>query len=271
MSDGIEFDRDLYRGTARHYDRFRVPYPQAMIEDLLAWVKPSGRGRLLDLACGTGQITFAIAPHFNEVWAVDQERDMVEVVRDKARATGAGHVRALIGRAEELDLPAGAFELVAIGNAFHRLMRDEVTAAAMCWLQGCGHIALLWASAPWSGDEDWQQALAALLASWRTQVGANARVPLDWDKARRERPDVEVLAAAGFSSVRRASFPTIHRWTVDELIGFVYSTSFLPRAVLGERAAQFERELQHELESHLVAGELRETIGFACELARRPA
>jgi len=66
VSDAIEFDPGLYRGTARHYDRFRVPYPRAMIDDLLARAQPSGQGRLIDLACGTGQIAFAMASLFAE-------------------------------------------------------------------------------------------------------------------------------------------------------------------------------------------------------------
>lgn len=44
VENSVEFDPDLYRGTARDYDRFRVPYPPRMLGDLLGW------------ACGTGQI-----------------------------------------------------------------------------------------------------------------------------------------------------------------------------------------------------------------------
>jgi hypothetical protein len=42
MPDWVEFDPGLYRGTSRHYDRFRVPYPVAMIEALLSWTRPTG-------------------------------------------------------------------------------------------------------------------------------------------------------------------------------------------------------------------------------------
>jgi hypothetical protein len=31
---GPEFRRDLYQGTAAHYDRYRVAYPQPLIDDL---------------------------------------------------------------------------------------------------------------------------------------------------------------------------------------------------------------------------------------------
>jgi SAM-dependent methyltransferase len=113
VSDALEYDPGLYRGTAGDYDRFRVGYPQVMLGELLGFVQPSGRGRLLDLACGTGQVTFAIARAFAEVWAVDQEPDMIRVVSDKASASGASQLRATVSPAEELDAPTGMFELVA--------------------------------------------------------------------------------------------------------------------------------------------------------------
>jgi len=264
----IEFHPDLYRGTAREYDRFRVAYPKAMIDDLIEATGPSGHGRLLDLACGTGQITFALAERFAEVWAVDQEPDMIELVRAKAQAVPGTHVHALAARAEDLTAPAGAFELVAIGNAFHRLRRDAVAGSAFRWLQPGGSVALLWSTGPWTGDADWQVAMAALLERWRIKMGAQARIPAGWDRPRRQRPDADVLTSAGFRDVHSARFPTVHDWTTDELIGLVYSTSFLPRTVLGDQAAAFERDVRHELGDRDV---LRETIDFAYEAARRPA
>jgi ubiquinone/menaquinone biosynthesis C-methylase UbiE len=62
-----EFRRDLYRGTARNYERFRVAYPQSMIDDLAERSEAGGEGRLLDLASGTGQISFALCRRFGQV------------------------------------------------------------------------------------------------------------------------------------------------------------------------------------------------------------
>ncbi len=269
QSDQVtEFDPDLYRGTARDYDRFRVACPDVMIDGLLDAAGPSGHGRLLDLACGTGQITFALAERFAEVWAVDQEPGMIELVRAKAQAIPDTHVHAVAFRAEDLVAPANAFELVAIGNAFHRLRREAVAANSFRWLEPNRWIALLWSTGPWTGDTGWQVAMAAVVERWKTRLGAQARAPAGWEEPRRRRPDTDVLASAGFRDVRSARFPTIHDWTADELIGFVYSTSVLPRAVLGDQASDFERDIRRELGDRSV---LRETIDFACEVARRPA
>ncbi len=254
-----EYRRDLYRGTAADYDRFRPPYPPALIGDLLARAGVGDGGRLLDLACGTGQIAFAMRHAFAEVWAVDQEPDMVAFVRAKA----AGGIRCVAAAAEEVALPDGAFDLVAIGNAFHRLRRDEVAARVFRWLRPGGCLALLWSDAPQLGDAPWRRALAATFARW-TPPG---RVPQGWDEPQRARPDVEVLRAAGFVAEGRHSFPTPHRWTVEGLTGFAYSMSGLSRGALGDGAGRFARELADTLRGHA----LDQTIAFAYELARKPA
>jgi ubiquinone/menaquinone biosynthesis C-methylase UbiE len=146
-----EFRRDLYRGTARYYDRFLVPYPSALIDDLLARAGVNGDGRLLDLACGTGQISFAMHNSFEEVCAVDQEPDMITVGRERAEEAGVRNVRFSISSAEDLLAPDASFDLVAIGKAFHRLRRDAVAENARRWLRPGGHLALLWSERPWHG------------------------------------------------------------------------------------------------------------------------
>ncbi|MDX3384311.1 class I SAM-dependent methyltransferase [Streptomyces niveiscabiei] len=88
MADDVSFRPDLYRGTADYYDRFRLAYPDTMLADLVHRTSPSGHGRLLDLACGTGQLAFPLRAWFTEVWAVDAEAGMGDVVRAKAGVGG---------------------------------------------------------------------------------------------------------------------------------------------------------------------------------------
>jgi SAM-dependent methyltransferase len=268
VEEAIQFDADLYQGTAGYYDRFRNSYPPGMVEDLLKAVEPSGTGRLLDLACGTGQIAFAMAGRFGEVWAVDQEPDMIDVVRSKAARLQIPRMRTIVSSAEDLVAPADCFELVAIGNAFHRLDRDSTAANVHRWLRPGGFCALLWSTSPWTGAEPWQKAMAMVLEAWKLRTGGHARIPAGWDSARRQRPDATVLADAGFQPLTSRRFPTAREWTPEELIGLVYSTSFLPRAVLGDRVGEFERDLRRELDGF---GSLRETIDFAYELAGKRA
>ncbi|MDA0365581.1 MAG: hypothetical protein O3B31_02330 [Chloroflexi bacterium] len=61
------FRADFYFGTAADYEQSRPAYPPALIRDLLRRARISAGGRLLDLACGTGQIAFAVAHDFDDV------------------------------------------------------------------------------------------------------------------------------------------------------------------------------------------------------------
>jgi SAM-dependent methyltransferase len=279
MDEEVRFAADLFRGTAGFYDRYRLPYPEAMIADLVARAGVTGHGRLLDLACGTGQLAFPLRPWFSQVWAVDSEPDMVEAVRAKAAAAGAGgaaEVRPVVASAETLDAEPGYFELVVIGNAFHRLDRDLVARRVFGWLRPGGCLALCWSSGPWAGDQDWQRAMAATVDRWRAALGATDRVPAGWELARRRRPDHQVLSDAGFEAAGRPEFAVERRWSLAELTGYVRSTSVLPDAVLGERGAAFDADLAVAL-GPLADGPLADegafpqTLIFACELARKPA
>jgi SAM-dependent methyltransferase len=271
MDEKLHFAVDLYQGTAEHYDRYRLPYPEAMLEDLLARAEVSGQGRLLDLACGTGQLTFPLRRSFAEVWAVDREPDFVQMVQDKADKLGAGNVRPIKTDAETLAAEPGYFELAVIGSAFHRLDRDLVAARLLQWLCPGGSVALCWVDSPHLGDSEWQRAFAALLDRWQLALGATGRVPADWAEPQRRRSNAVVLSEAGFETAGRHEFRVEHRWSLAELAGFVRSTSFLPPSVLGDQGAAFDNDLAAAIGPFASAdGTLPHDVGFAYELARTP-
>jgi len=268
---GPVFRRDLYRGTAGYYDRFRPPYPAGLIGDLADRAGADGTGRLLDLACGTGQLGFALQDRFAEIWAVDQEPEMVAVVRDKAQAAGLPQLRAVACAAEDLRAPAGSFDLVAIGNAFHRLPRDTVATSAFRWLRPGGFLALAWGGSPHEGEAPWQRAVAQVMDRWQTRVQAHGRVPAEYEQDRRERPDLVILRDAGFENAGRHQFAAVHDWTPEALAGYMLSTSVLSPVALGGQATEFAADLRRELLAVQPDGRFRQTITFACDLARRPA
>ncbi len=271
MADSA-FRPDLYRGTARGYDQFRPPYPAELIADLSARTGADGRGRLLDLACGTGQVAFALSPAFAEVWAVDQEPGMIEVAREKAaRSGGATRFRFLTGAAEELAAPAGHFDLVTVGNAFHRLPRANLARVVFGWLRQGGSLALLWGGSPWSGDQPWQRVLTATMDRWQQRPGLDERIPAGYAEARDARPDAEILAEAGFEIVGRYSFGVSRDWTAAEIAGYVASTSVLSPEALGEHDADFQADLRGELSAAQPDGQFRQHTELAYDLARRPA
>jgi SAM-dependent methyltransferase len=237
MGDEVRFRSDLYAGTAEDYDRFRPPYPPPLVDDLRARVPLGPWRRVLDLACGTGQVAFALAAHAREVVAVDQEPDFVDFSARKAARLGVTNVRWVEGAAEHVALD-GDFDLVAIGNAFHRLDREVVDDA---------------------------------LVDWTQRVGAQERVPAGWAEAIARDPHEAVLRRVGLTYEGKFEFTAPATRSVDALTGFAYSTSVLSRAALGDHAAEFAADLRRRLLACQGDGVFEQDASFAYQLARRPA
>jgi SAM-dependent methyltransferase len=223
---------------------------------------------VLDLACGTGQIAFGLAAHVGTIVAVDQEPGFVAYGRAKAERLGVGNVDWREGAAEDVALD-GRFDLVAIGNAFHRLRRDVVAEHVVTHLAPGGCVALLWGDTPWNGDADWEVAYHDALEHWQDEIGARDRVPAGWQEAIDRDPHAEVLRRAGLVYEGERTFPVELQWTVESLVGLTYSTSFLSRAVLGDRAADFDRDLRDRLLASRPDGRFDHELAFGYELARK--
>jgi ubiquinone/menaquinone biosynthesis C-methylase UbiE len=266
-----QFRSDLYRDTAEYYDRFRPNYPDELIDALAARTGADGTGTLLDLACGTGQVSFALRARFASIWAVDQEPDMVRVASAKADAGGDANLFQFVTcAAEELAAPEQAFDLITIGNAFHRLPREAVARSVLRWLKPGGYLALLWAGPPNYGNAPWQQALQDQMQRWQLRPGAEQRVPTGYDADRAARPDQDILRATGFEMIGRQEFSVSHVWTATEIAGYVASTSVLSPTALGPDAEAFDVSLRQALFEQEPSGQFRQDMIFAYDLARRP-
>lgn len=250
-------------GTAQHYARYRVPYPRELIDDLLTRTSTTGEGNLLDLACGTGQLSLPLAPHFRQVWAVDLEAEMIEVGRHESEELGVTNVRWLVGRAEDLALDRESFELVAIGSAFHRLDYRLVAERVLGWLVPGGHLAVANSSSIWSGTAKWQPLVIDVLRRW------SPKRPAPLKPAEKSVSYVEVLRTAGYQHVERHEFDIPHKWTLDELIGYLHSTSIASLSALGDSVEEFEAEVRQTLLSYDPSGHYSETMRFDYTLGRR--
>jgi SAM-dependent methyltransferase len=260
------YPADAFVGTAQYYARYRVPYPRALLDDLRMRAGVTGNGRLFDIACGPGRVTLPLASFFREVWAIDLEPEMVEVGRVGAGPRGVTNVRWMVGRAEDVEAPAGSFELITIGEAFHRLDRWLIARRALEWLSPGCCLATMGNFGVFAGQEHWQDLVAAVLGRCGiANPGAEPAVD-----SRSGHPNEAILRAAGFEDVESRTFLHPYVWTLDAIVGYLYSTSVASKHALGDRAANFEADLRQTLLAHDARGEYPATISFGYTLARRP-
>jgi hypothetical protein len=181
---------------------------------------------------------------------------------------GAAHITWQTGRAEDLDV-GGPFELVTVGDAFHRLDRPRLAALTNQWLQPGGHVALLWTSMPWQGPVPWQKAAMELVLHWMEVTGSLQNIPSNLADTLSEEPHLAVLARAGLTVIGSYEFTAPHTWTPETLAGFAHSTSILSRTALGAHVEAFECDLRDRLLGIQPDGNFEETVRFTYDLARR--
>jgi SAM-dependent methyltransferase len=260
-----------FAGTAEAYARFRPPYLPAMLNDLVTRAAPKPPSRLLDLACGPGRVALDLAASFDSVWAVDLEPEMIEAARQTALRRRIGNITWRVGPAEALEAPAGAFDLITVGEAFHRLDQPLIAHRAMRWLKPGGHLATLGGEGVLAGREDWQVAVAAVAHGWMAKI-----FPGGWGEVRPGvTPGLEaqraVLRQAGFTDIGDYSFDEPRDWTVQSIIGYLHSTSVCSRAALGDNAPAFEADIRAALGYPDETVRFHETMRWNYTLARRPA
>jgi SAM-dependent methyltransferase len=75
--------------------------------------------RVLDLGCGAGHLSFAIAPQVREVTAYDLSAEMLATVAEAARQRGHANIRTAQGRCESLPFDAASFDAVVTRYSAH--------------------------------------------------------------------------------------------------------------------------------------------------------
>ena len=188
------FPMDAFATTVEDYVRYRLPYPAALVRDLLARTGATGSGQLLDLACGPGRASLPLAGSFKEIWAIDLEPRMVEAGRRLASERGIANVRWLTGRAEDLEAPPGYFDLITIGEAFHRLDQKLIAEKCLYWLSPGGFLATIGSYTLLGGGAPWQRVIAEVVKKW-TGFDSPAITPSQPEKNSGPRHDELALLA----------------------------------------------------------------------------
>ena len=104
---------------ARAYVESAAHAEGADLARLAALVAARPGARVLDLGCGGGHVTYAVAPHAAEVVATDLSPQMLAAVADEAAARGFRNVRIARGTAEGLPFPDASFDVVLTRMSAH--------------------------------------------------------------------------------------------------------------------------------------------------------
>jgi SAM-dependent methyltransferase len=258
-----------FAGAARYYARYRVPYPQRLIKDLATHFSLDGKGRLLDLGCGPGTLTFPLAPYFESIVALDIEPSMIEEAHQIQQSFDdlrRRHIDWRVMRAEDISADLGTFRLVTCGSSFHWMDRDLVLKRIQEMLEpGCG-VAMVGGTSGWlDGHEDWHAVVAKAVHRYlgeRRRAGNNFFEPGERFQ--------QSLRRNGWTVDVERAYEVALEWEIDSIIGHLWSTSFASRVLFGEKVGDFEKELRAELLQLNRRGVFKETGDFGLVCGRPP-
>jgi SAM-dependent methyltransferase len=261
------YDRSLFQGTAHYYAAFRPGIPAEVSNFIAREARADGHGRLLDVGVGTGQVLLALAPRFELSVGIEPDGAMLDEARREISAAGlADRVILQEGRAPDLPREHAPFRLVTFGRVFHWLDRPATARAVLEVLEPQGYIAVLGDGSFWTGQEDWQgvvrEVVQRYLGAERRAGGKTYAAPGD--------PFDETLRQAGFENVREYCMVDERTWTIDTIVGYLYSTSFASRDLFGDDVTRFEHDLAEALGRHGDGERFVERASFGVWIGDKP-
>jgi SAM-dependent methyltransferase len=156
-------DLGFWGEIADLYHRYRHGYPDAVLDAVAGMFGLTADDLVVDVGCGTGQLTLPMAPRVGAVIGVDPQPDMLQRARLAARDAGVANAVWMLGA--DADLPAVGALLagrsvgaVTVGQALHWMDHQALFSDAMPLLRPGGGIAVVTNGTPlWLQDTDWSR------------------------------------------------------------------------------------------------------------------
>ena len=233
------------------YHRYRHGYPAAVIDILVDAFQLNVQDLVVDLGCGTGQLSLPIADKVRGVVGVDPEPDMLRRARKAADDANVSNVTWLLGA--DTDLPAlgrvigdGSVGAVTVGQALHWMQHDQLFGSVVPLLRPGGGVAVVTNGSPlWLQDSDWSHALRDWLERW---LGEKLTFACGTDEASQQRYQ-EAMTGAGFD-VLSASVDYEVDLTLDQIVGGILSALPVSRLPAPDARPEFAQQISVALGPH---------------------
>ena len=187
---------------------------------------------VIDIGCGTGQLTIPLAERAGTVIAVDPLAEMLEAGRARAMAQGLTNIRWLQGDSGGIEslVPLGA-HLATFAASFHWTDRAEVLRSLDRMLGPGAHVVTINDDLDVSAEPDWVPAVGRLRDEF---LGSDHTVGTDpWRKSPVSHR--QIIDASPFAEVQSLHWEWERRLTVDEAVGLQFTYSYSTPAVFGPR------------------------------------
>src|SRR6202165_601533 len=249
--------RTLFDRAAELYDASRQGYPDELVEFMAATAGLEAASAVLEVGCGTGQLTEQLTRYDFTVTAIDIAPSMIAAARRRLRrAPGRFEVASF----EDFVAPEASFDLVVSATAFHWVDPEVKFDKPARLLRPGGWLALL------AGGGRYDDPCgAALLDMWVARSDDGGA----WVK-QRKLSDTEIIATAGFfaTPIEKAHSERM-RLPVEVVIG-IENTRATSLSWGEDTRRRFTEELRDQLRSQPEVSLTQETSLAMAQLLPRP-
>jgi ubiquinone/menaquinone biosynthesis C-methylase UbiE len=176
--------RTLFDGAAQLYDASRLGYPADIVEFIVVTAGLGTGSTVLEVGCGTGQLTEGLACFGFELTAIDIGPSMIAAAR--RRLAGAA-ISFQVASFEDFAAPDDSFDLIVSGTAFHWVDPEVKFHKSARLLRPGGWLALVATGEQY--DEPFAGALLSMWVARSDDGGAWA--------SQRKLADTEIIASTG--------------------------------------------------------------------------
>lgn len=237
----MQLQARLFKGVAQYYATYRPGLPPQIASHLTSRFGLDGRGTLLDMGCGTGQSTFALAPLFEKTVAFDVDEEMLNEAR--RRQPKGLNIEWQRRSDREVTTTEGPYRLAVACRAFNWMDQYPLLERLHNILEPGGGVALIGDGSFWTGCDPWQERVKEVIQSF---LGQRRRAGNSTYSAPEE-PYVVTLKKNGYDDPCYEAIPVVREWDLQGILGYLYSTSFSARHLYGDRIAEFENVMREEL------------------------
>jgi SAM-dependent methyltransferase len=214
--------RESFDEVADAYDRNRPGPPVAVLDALVASCGLRPGSGVLEIACGTGQLSVPLAQRGVDLVAVELGPRLAAIARRNLR--GFPNARVDTGPFEEWELGDRRFDAVVCANAFHWLQPEVRFSKSAAALRAGGSLAILHVHHVRGGTPGFFEAAQPFYVEWGLsddpffEPTAPADVPIMY-------PELEELSE--FSSVTRQHFEIPSSHSTSTYVGWLRTDSLV--------------------------------------------
>lgn len=235
--------RESFDLVAEYYNMYHSPYPQEVIDTVIALSNLRPTSRVLEIGCGTGQLSVPLAQHGVDLLAIELGPHLATLARQNLKRFPNVHVET--SSFEAYPLPSQKFDAVVSASAFHWLNPDVRFSKSAEALHPGGFLMILHVHHVRGGTPGFFADTQPYSMKWGLSDDPSFQ-PTTPDNTPTMYPELDHLSE--FRSVERHHFEIPRSYSTVSYIGWLHTDSLI-NSLNDESRRGFLQDISHLIEA----------------------